>query len=264
MTRLAARVAPLLVAALVLLGWEILVRVNDLPPYILPAPSAIGASLWTDRAILALSLYVTLKITFAALLTSAVAGLGLAVLFRQSRWIEHSLYPYAVILQVTPIVAIAPLILIYVEDPFMVMLVCATIVAFFPVLSNAMLGLRSVDPGLEDLFRLQGASRWQILWLLQLPSALPYYLGGLRIAGGLALIGAVVAEFVSSTTAGGATGLAWRIIEAGQRLNVPRMFAALALIAVAGIAIFGLLSLASRLILRRWHDSAREQEQGES
>lgn len=264
MKPLATRVAPLMVAVLVLSGWEILVRVNDLPPYILPAPSAIGASLWHDRAILALSLYVTLKITFAALLTSAIAGLGLAVLFRQSRWIERSLYPYAVILQVTPIVAIAPLILIYVEDPFMVMLVCATIVAFFPVLSNAMLGLRSVDPGLEDLFRLRGASRWQILWLLQLPSALPCYLGGLRIAGGLALIGAVVAEFVSSTTAGGATGLAWRIIEAGQRLNVPRMFAALALIALAGIAIFGLLSFASRLILRRWHDSARNEEQGES
>ncbi|PWR22714.1 ABC transporter permease [Zavarzinia aquatilis] len=264
MTRLAGRLAPLLFAALVLYGWETLVRVKGLPPYILPAPSAIAASLWTDRAILAISLYVTLKITFAALLTSAVAGLGLAVLFRQSRWIERSLYPYAVILQVTPIVAIAPLILIYVEDPFMVMLVCATIVAFFPVLSNAMLGLRSVDPGLEDLFRLQGASRWQRLWLLQLPSALPYYLGGLRIAGGLALIGAVVAEFVSSTTAGGATGLAWRIIEAGQRLNVPRMFAALTLIALAGIAIFGLLTFASRLILRRWHDSERSEDKEES
>ncbi|MFA5122100.1 ABC transporter permease [Zavarzinia sp.] len=263
MRRLSQRSAPLLVALFVLAGWEELVRVRGLPPYILPAPSLIAETLWADRAILAVSLFVTLKITFAALATSAVASLALAVLFRQSRWIERSLYPYAVILQVTPIVAIAPLILIYVEDPFAVMLVCATIVAFFPILSNTMLGLRSVDPGLEDFFRLQGAGRLETLWLLHLPSALPYFLSGLRIAGGLALIGAVVAEFVSSTTAGGATGLAWRIIEAGQRLNVPRMFAALALIAFAGIAIFALLTALSHLILRRWHESARTEEETE-
>ncbi|RJF87162.1 ABC transporter permease [Oleomonas cavernae] len=257
----AQRLAPLLVALVVLGAWEAMVRINDLPPYILPAPSVIAASLWNDRVILASSLLVTLQITLAALVTSAVTSLLLAVVFVQSRWIERSLYPYAVILQVTPIVAIAPLVLIYVEDPFAVMLVCATIVAFFPILSNTMFGLRSVDPGLEDLFRLQGAGRLQTLFLLRLPSALPHFLVGLRIAGGLALIGAVVAEFVSSTTAGGATGLAWRIIEAGQRLNVPRMFAALALIAVAGIAIFGLLTALSTLSLRRWHDSARRRQE---
>ncbi|PWR20730.1 ABC transporter permease [Zavarzinia compransoris] len=260
--RLLSRAAPAAVALLVLGGWEALVRFEDLPAYILPAPSRIAATLWTDRAILAVSLLVTLKTTFAALVTAAAASLLLAVLFRQSRWIERSLYPYAVILQVTPIVAIAPLILIYVEDPFAVMLVCATIVAFFPILANTMLGLRAVDPGLEDLFRLQGAGRWRTLWLLHLPSALPYFLAGLRIAGGLALIGAVVAEFVSSTTAGGATGLAWRIIEAGQRLNVPRMFAALALIAGAGIAIFAALTALSQFVLRRWHDSARQGQGG--
>ncbi|MCF4166778.1 ABC transporter permease [Zavarzinia compransoris] len=254
---LAARGAPLIVGLLVLAAWEALVRLNDMPPYILPAPSRIAATLWSDRAILLVSLAVTLKTTFAALVTAALSSLVLAILFRQSRWIERSLYPYAVILQVTPIVAIAPLILIYVEDPFAVMLVCATIVAFFPILSNTMLGLRSVDPGLEDMFRLQGAGRLQVLWLLHLPSALPHFLAGLRIAGGLALIGAVVAEFVSSTTAGGATGLAWRIIEAGQRLNVPRMFAALALIAASGIAIFALLTALSHIVLRRWHESER-------
>lgn len=254
---LAARLAPLVVGLLVLGGWEALVRLNEIPPYILPAPSLIGETLWNDRAILLVSLAVTLKTTFAALIAAASSSLVLAILFRQSRWIERSLYPYAVILQVTPIVAIAPLILIYVDDPFAVMLVCATIVAFFPILSNTMLGLRSVDPGLEDLFRLQGAGRLQVLWLLHLPSALPHFLAGLRIAGGLALIGAVVAEFVSSTTAGGATGLAWRIIEAGQRLNVPRMFAALTLIAASGIAIFALLTALSHIVLRRWHESER-------
>ncbi|MDD3446003.1 MAG: ABC transporter permease [Zavarzinia sp.] len=256
--RMIGRAAPLVVALAVLAGWEALVTLREIPSYILPAPSRIAATLWSDRTILLASLLVTLKTTFAALATSAVTSLVLAILFRQSRWVERSLYPYAVILQVTPIVAIAPLILIYVEDPFAVMLVCATIVAFFPILSNTMLGLRSVDPGLEDLFRLQGAGRWQVMWLLRLPSALPYFLGGLRIAGGLALIGAVVAEFVSSTTAGGATGLAWRIIEAGQRLNVPRMFAALALIAASGIAIFALLTAISQFVLRRWHDSERK------
>ena len=183
----------------------------------------------------------------------------LAVLFAQSRWIERSFYPYAVVLQVTPIVAISPLILIYVENPHLALLICAWIVAFFPILSNTTLGLGSADHNLVDLFRLYGATRWQALCYLRLPGAMPYFLGGLRIAGGLSLIGAVVAEFAAGT-AGTGSGLAYRILESGYRLNIPRMFAALVLISAAGIAIYLVLSLVQHLALRRWHESALRRE----
>jgi NitT/TauT family transport system permease protein len=204
--------------------------------------------------VLAASLAVTLITTLEGFVLAVVGGVALAIVFNQSRLIEHSLYPYAVILQVTPIVAIAPLLLIYLPQRGAV-LACAWIVAFFPVLANTTLGLSSVDRNLADLFRLYGASRWQVLWELKLPAALPYILGGLRIAGGLSLIGAVVAE-IAAGSAGPGSGLAYRIAESGYRLNIPRMFAALLLLSVSGIVIFYALSLLSHLLLRRWHESA--------
>jgi NitT/TauT family transport system permease protein len=178
----------------------------------------------------------------------------LAFLFVQSRWIEASLFPYAVLLQVTPIVAIAPLIIIWIQNTTAALTFCATIVAVFPIISNSVLGLRSVDPGLLDFFRLKRASRWQILWRLRLPSALPAFFGGLRIACGLALIGAVVAEFVAGT-GGTQTGLAYQILQAGYQINIPRLFAALLLITLAGVILFALMTLLSRVVLARWHDS---------
>jgi NitT/TauT family transport system permease protein len=202
---------------------------------------------------------VTLTITLEALLAAVLIGGVLAVLFSLSRWVELSLFPYAIILQVTPIVAIAPLIIIWANNVDLSLLICAWLVAFFPILSNTILGLRSVDRNLVSLFQLYGAGSWRTLIHLRLPSALPYFLGGLRISGGLALIGAVVAEFVAGT-GGSASGLAWRILEAGYQLKVPRMFAALALISASGIAIFLLLTLLSHLLLRRWHDSALSAE----
>jgi NitT/TauT family transport system permease protein len=246
--------APLLVALLALGGWEWAVRANDVPPYILPGPIAIGRALVQDWPLLSQSLLVTLEVTAMALVAAAVLGLLLAILFAQSKVIETALFPYAVILQVTPIVAIAPLIIIWVDQVWLALLLCAWIVAFFPVLSNTTLGLNSADPNLHDLFRLYGASRWQVLTRLRLPSALPLFLAGLRISGGLALIGAIVAEFVAG--AGGAeSGLAYRILEAGYQLQIPRMFAALALVSGAGIAIFAALSLLSRWLLRGWSGS---------
>jgi NitT/TauT family transport system permease protein len=179
----------------------------------------------------------------------------LAVLFAQSRWIEASLFPYAVILQVTPVIAIAPLILIYVRNTELALLICAWLVAFFPILSNTTLGLNSVDPNMLDLMRLYRGRRAQVLWYLRLPAAMPYFLGGLRIAGGLSLIGAVVAEFTAGTATAG-TGLAYRILESGYRLDIPRMYAALVLLSLSGVAIYGVLSLVSWLILHRWHESA--------
>jgi NitT/TauT family transport system permease protein len=252
--------APLLVGAAVLGLWEVVVRANAIPPYILPGPVLIARALWTDGPSLLGSLLFTLRITLAALAAAALLGGALALLFSLSRVLALSLFPYAVILQVTPIVAIAPLIIIWVREPFLALLVCAWIVAFFPVVANTTVGLDSADRNLLALFRLYGASRAQTLRYLKLPTALPYFLAGLRISGGLALIGAVVAEFVAGT-GGAETGLAFRILEASYRLAIPRLFAALFLLSVTGIVIYLLLDFLSRLLLRHWHESAIEQEE---
>ncbi|MEO8005142.1 MAG: ABC transporter permease [Betaproteobacteria bacterium] len=246
--------APLAVGILLLLLWQALVTINDVPVYIIPSPGKILATLIADRTLLAGSLLVTLEVTIAALVAAVVIGVALSVLFVQSRLIEASLFPYAVILQVTPLVAIAPLIIIWVDDSRVALVICATVASIFPIITNTTIGLRSVDPGLLDLFRMHDASRLQTLLRLRAPSAAPYFFAGLRIAAALALIGAVVAEFVAGT-GGARSGLAYQILLAGLQLNIPRLFAALALITLTGIALFLLVSLVSRLALRRWHES---------
>ena len=253
--------APTLIGLLALVAWEYAVRANEVPSYILPGPIEIWNTLLRDWHTLSVSLWITLKITFAALFVAASLGLLLAVLFAQSRIVELSLFPYAVILQVTPIVAIAPLIIIWVDDIALSLLICAWIVAFFPILSNTTIGLNSADHNLLDLFRLYGATRWQVLTRLRLPSAMPFFLAGLKISGGLALIGAIVAEFVAGT-GGSASGLAYRILEAGYQLQIPRMFAALLLVSTTGVAIFLVMTLISHLALRSWHESAMSREKG--
>ena len=252
--------APLVIGVGFLAAWEAVVWWRGIPRYILPAPSAIAASLWTDGPSLLGSLLVTLRITLAALAAAALLGGAIALLFSLSRLIEISFLPYAVILQVTPIVAIAPLIIIWVRTPFLALLVCAWIVAFFPIVSYTTVGLNSAVRILLALFRLYGASRGQTLIYLRVPTALPYFLAGLRISGGLALIGAVVAEFVAGT-GGAETGLAFRILEAGYRLAIPRLFAALFLLSLTGILIYLLLDFLSRRLLRRWHESAIAEEE---
>jgi NitT/TauT family transport system permease protein len=251
---------PLAVGSAFLVLWEVVVRINGIPHYILPGPLAIAESLWTDGPSLLGSLLVTLRVTLAALAAAAILGGMIAVLFSLSRIIELSLFPYAVILQVTPIVAIAPLIIIWVREPFLALLVCAWIVAFFPIVANTTVGLNSADRNLLALFRLYDASPVQVLRYLKLPTALPFFLTGLRISGGLALIGAVVAEFVAGT-GGAETGLAFRILEAGYRLAVPRLFAALFLLSLTGIVIYLVLDGLSRVLLRHWHESALEEEE---
>jgi NitT/TauT family transport system permease protein len=251
-------VLPVAVLALGVLAWDVLVRVREIPPYVLPGPGLVFDTLVADWALLWDSLLVTLLLTAQGFVLAAVGGIALAVLFNQSRLVEYSFYPYAVVLQVTPIVAIAPLLLIWLPQELAV-LTCAWIVAFFPVLANTTLGLNSVDHNLADLFRLYGASRLQVLLRLKLPAALPYILGGLKIAGGLSLIGAVVAE-IAASSAGAGSGLAYRIAESGYRLNIPRMFAALVLLSVTGIVIYFALALFSHLLLRRWHESAVARE----
>ncbi|HLW89669.1 MAG TPA: ABC transporter permease subunit [Roseiarcus sp.] len=256
--RLVEFVLPASALILALLAWEFIVWYAAIPTYVLPAPSLILKTLYVDWDTLFASLLVTLHITFEALFVAIMGGVALAMLFAQSRIIERAFFPFAVVMQVTPIISIAPLLLVYLSTSTAV-LVCAFLVAFFPILSNTALGLASADHNLIDLFDLYRASRWQQLLWLRVPSALPYFLGGLRIGGGLALIGAIVAE-IAAGSAGQGAGLAYRIVESGFRLNIPRMFAALLLISVAGILIFLFFTALSHVLLRRWHDSARGRE----
>jgi NitT/TauT family transport system permease protein len=242
-----------------LLVWHLVVSLNEIPHYILPSPLLVFHTLIDDWALLWRSLLVTIQVTGIALLLAVLLGTAISFVFVQSRAIEASLFPYAVVLQVTPIVAIAPLIIIWVREPLPALVICATVAAIFPVISNTTIGLRSVDPGLLDLFRLYGASRRQTLLRLRIPSAAPYFFAGLRISAALALIGAVVAEFVAGT-GGTRSGLAYQILMAGLQLNIPRLFAALLLITAAGIALFLLVSALSWLALRRWHESELTQE----
>jgi NitT/TauT family transport system permease protein len=253
-------IAPLLVGLAGLALWEAGVRLFQLPPYLLPGPLLVLQTLIKDWPELFASLLITLKITVVAFVAAAASGLIIAVLFAQSRWIERSFFPYAVILQTTPIVAIAPLIIIWFKsNTFAALVVCAWLVALFPIIANTTLGLNSADHSLQDLFKLYGASRWQTLWHLRLPSAMPYFLSGLRISGGLSLIGAVVAEFVAGT-GGARSGLAYQILMSSYNLQIPRMFAALLLTTGLGVLIFVLLSLLSEHLLRRWHESAITRE----
>jgi NitT/TauT family transport system permease protein len=247
---------PALVVAISIVLWDRLCVWYEVPHYIVPRPYRVWEQLTgPDAGLLLQSLSTTLSTTFYGLILAILGGVGLAILFNQSKWAEMSFFPYAVILQVTPIVAIFPIINGYIDNRMVKLLLATWLVAFFPILSNTTMGLRSVDSNLRDLFRLNGASRWQTLVHLQLPAALPYFLSGLKIAGGLALIGAIVAEFVAGAT-GGSFGLASVIIESSYRLNRPRSFAALALIAIAGVAIFIATSFVSWYFLRKWHESA--------
>ncbi|WP_293722655.1 ABC transporter permease [Stappia sp.] len=253
--RIARWVLPIIVMIATIGLWQWYVDAYKVPHYILPGPDRVVQALVDDWATLWPALMTTIAITLGALTIATLGGVGLAVLFAQSKWVEMSFFPYAIILQVTPVIVIAPLIFIYVPSKIAGLLICAWIVAFFPILSNTTLGLNSADHNLRNLFQLYGATRWQTLRFLRLPAALPYFLGGLRIAGGLSLIGAIVAEFVAGT-GGLGSGLAFKILEASYRLNIPRMFAAILLISVTGIIIFACLSVLSHLLLKDWHESA--------
>ena len=256
MDRYLSFIAPVLTFLVLLIIWEFLVILEEIPLYILPAPSDIFSSLIMNYKDLLSSTFITLKITLLAFITASSLAVILAILFSQSRLIELSLYPIAVIFQVTPVVAIAPLILIWVgfDNAEFAILILATIVAFFPVLANANLGIKSVNSNLHELFSLYGAGRYQRLIKLQIPFALPFILTGMKTSIGLSLIGTVVAEFVAGS--GTSTGLAWRIIEAGNRLDVAKLFAALILLVILGIFLFLLMSYFEKLVLKRWHDSS--------
>ena len=245
---------PALVAVLLVGLWQWWVVAFDIPKFLVPSPWLVAQTLVADAGLLFGALYTTLKITVFAFLCATLLGVLVAFAFVQSRIVETALFPYAVLLQVTPIVAIAPLIIIWVKNPTASLVICATLVALYPIIANTTLGLRSVNPGLMSYFKLNRASRLQVLWRLRIPSALPYFFGGLRISSGLALIGAVVAEFVAGT-GGTGTGLAYQILQSGYQLNIPRMFAALLLITVTGVLLFAAMAVLSQWALGSWHES---------
>jgi NitT/TauT family transport system permease protein len=244
--------APIITFLLLLSAWELTVSYQNIPKYILPAPTDILDSLLINYSDLLISTFITFRITFFAFIIASLLAIFIAILFSQSKIIELSLYPIAVIFQVTPVVAIAPLILIWVglDNAEFAILILAVIVAFFPVLANTNLGIRSVEKNLSELFSLYEANRLQRLFKLQLPYALPFILTGMKTSIGLALIGSVVAEFVAGS--GTSTGLAWRIIEAGNRLDVPKLFAALILLVILGVILFLIMSLLEKILLKRW------------
>ena len=249
-------VLPAAFGAILLALWEAIVTFNHVPPYIMPAPTAILTALWNNAPDLFAGLAVTLEVTLAALILAVATGVAIAVILASSPVAERTFFPYAVFLQVTPIVTVAPFIIIWVQNIFWVLLILAWMAAVFPIISNTLLGLKSVDVNLRELFRLYGASRMQTLRRLSLPAALPYFLGGLRISGGLALIGTVVAEMVAGTS-GTRSGLAGRLLEASYRLELPTAMACFALLSASGLAIYALLQMLSRRLLARWHESAR-------
>jgi NitT/TauT family transport system permease protein len=250
---------PLLALAAGILLWQWIIVANAIPKYILPGPMDAATALVIDSGTLWPALLVTVRITFMALAVALIGGVSIAIIIVQSKWLELALFPFTVILQVTPIIAIAPLILIYAPDTQSALMICAFLVAFFPILSNMVQGLKSVDHNLLNLFELYGANRWQTLLFLKIPASMPYFMAGLRIAGGLSLIAAVVAEFAAGS-AGQGSGLAFRLLESQYRLNLPRMFAALIMLCGTGIAIYGLTSFISWLTLHRWHESAIKRE----
>ncbi|HEX3887744.1 MAG TPA: ABC transporter permease [Phenylobacterium sp.] len=252
MSRLAQALAPVLLIAVLLAAWEIACRTLAVPSYFLPTPSAIAAALATDWAGLLHSAWNTLSMALLALIAASLIAQAVALLVGLSPILERAVAPLAVVLQVTPVVAIAPLVLIWagLDHASRAIVGLAAVVAFFPIFSGAVTGLKAADPDLERLFDLYGASRLQRLTRLRLPSTVPYLLEGHKVAAGLAVIGAVVAEFVAGS--GGAQGLAWRILEAGNRLQTAKMFAALVVLGALGAVLHAVLEAAEKAGLRWW------------
>lgn len=252
MKRLADLFAPLVLVAILLAAWEIACRALQVPAYFLPAPSAVAVSLAADAGTLLASAWNTLAMALAALIIASLTAQALALLVALSAVLERAIKPLAVVLQVTPVVAIAPLVVIWagIDNPERAIVALAAVVAFFPIFSGAVTGLKAADPDLERLFDLYGVGRVKRLLRLRLPSAVPYLMEGHKVAAGLALIGAVVAEFVAGS--GGAQGLAWRILEAGNRLQTARMFAALVVLGLMGALLYAGLARLEQFGLRWW------------
>jgi NitT/TauT family transport system permease protein len=252
MRRLTRIAAPVVLIAIILLVWEAACRALQIPTYFLPPPSAIAVAAVQNAPLLLHSAWNTLSMALVALVLDSVLAMTLALAVAPNVLLESAVRPLAVALQVTPIVAVAPQAVIWagLDHPERAVVGLAAVVAFFPIFSGALTGLRSADPDLERLFDLYGASKAQRLFRLRFPSAAPFILEGHKVAAGLAIVGAVVAEFVAGS--GSAQGLAWRILEAANRLQIAKEFAAVGVLAIMGVALYGLLHAGEQAILSRW------------
>jgi len=252
MSRTFETLAPILLVAVLLGLWETACRLTGVPAYFLPAPSAVAAAMAQDWALLLASAWKTLSTALLALAFASLTACSLALIISTNRLLEKAVQPLAVALQVTPVVAIAPQVVIWagLAHPDRAIISLAVIVAFFPIFSGALTGLKSTDPDLERLFDLYGATRWQKLLRLRIPSATPFVLEGHKVAGGLAVIGAVVAEFVAGS--GGSQGLAWRILESSNRLQTAKTFAAVIVLSLMGALLHAVLQASEQAILRRF------------
>lgn len=247
-----SRLAPLALVALLLAAWEIACRALQVPAYFLPPPSAVAVALGDHFPILLTAAWSTLSVAVIALVIASLIAQVLAFATALSPLLDHAIRPLASAVQVTPVVALAPLVLIWagLDHPQHALVILAVLVAFFPIFSGAVAGLRSADPDLERLFTLYGAGRWHRVTHLRLPSAVPFLLEGHKVGAGLALIGAVVAEF--SAGSGKVQGLAWQILDAGNKLQTARMIAAMAVLGAMGVALHALLESVERAGLRWW------------
>jgi NitT/TauT family transport system permease protein len=243
---------PLALLALLLVIWQAACQIFAIPPYLLPEPSQVGAALVAGAPVLAQAAWRTLTMALEALVAASLFATSLALTVSLSQPLGQAVRPLAVALQVTPVVAIAPLVVIWagVDHPGRAIVLLAAIVAFFPIFSGAARGLAAADPDLERLFDLYGATPWRRLIRLRLPSAVPFLVEGHKVAAGLAIIGAVVAEFVAGS--GGAQGLAWRILEAGNRLQTDRMFAAIMVLALMATGLHFAFQFLEARALKWW------------
>jgi NitT/TauT family transport system permease protein len=252
MMRVAYAIAPVALLTVLLGGWELACRALHVAPYLLPPPSAVAAALAQNFPTLVGAAWNTLSVALIALVIASLIAQVLAVIVALSPLAERAIRPLASVIQVTPVVAIAPLLLIWagLDHPQRALVTLAVLVAFFPIFSGAVSGLKAADPDLERLFDLYGATRWQRALRLKLPSAVPFLLEGHKVGAGLAIIGAVVAEFGAGS--GRVRGLAWQILDAGNRLQTARMIAGLVVLGVMGVALHAVLEAVERAGLRWW------------
>jgi NitT/TauT family transport system permease protein len=246
---------PVIAFAVLLAAWQVFVAVMGIPQYILPPPTAVLVAAFTRWADIWAALTITFLAALAGLGLSVLVGVAAALVMSQSKVIERSFYPYAVILQTIPIIAIAPLVVIWLGAGTPSVIVISFLISLFPMISNSTAGLSATDHNLANMFELYNARWWQRIAMLTFPSALPYIMTGLRISSGLAIIGAIVGEFVGGI-AGHKGGLGYVLTAAAIRLDMPYLFAAAFASAMLGIAIFAVVSFVQNLALRNWHESA--------
>ena len=239
--------------------WQAIPTLLDIKPFILPKPTDVVNAAIKDWDLLWPAMQITVVEAVIGFILSAVIGIGVSILLASSRIIEISLYPYAVILQTIPVIAVAPIVVIWFGSGFNSIVIISFLIGFFPIVSNTLMGLNSVDKNMGDLFQLYNASKWQTMWKLRIPAAMPYMMSGLKVSCTLSIIGAITGEYIAGI-GGGKGGLGYAITVAAVQLKTPYLFACAIAGAIFGIVFYLLVSFISRLVLKSWHESAMKVE----